>query len=123
MLFLFSDVGPNDAPTRIAVGSHKQVAGMLAPHGDEGLPFMQLAKDLPVFSNDSIALATGERGTVYLCHPFLAHAAQKHLGDYPRIIAQPALTPSSGALVDSGIKGYTSPVVVAIHDSLDSADY
>jgi hypothetical protein len=38
-----------------------------------------------------IALATGEAGTVYLCHPFLVHAAQHHRGLTPRFIAQPPL--------------------------------
>ncbi len=37
-----------------------------------------------------VALATGEAGTVYLCHPFLVHAAQIHRGKRPRFMAQPA---------------------------------
>jgi hypothetical protein len=37
MLFLFSDVGENDAPTRIRVASHVNVARMLAPAGESGL--------------------------------------------------------------------------------------
>lgn len=32
-------------------------------------------------------------GTVYLCHPFLVHAAQPHRGTEPRFIAQPSLLP------------------------------
>ena len=35
MLFLFSDIGENDAPTRIRAGSHLDVARMLAPAGEE----------------------------------------------------------------------------------------
>jgi hypothetical protein len=34
-----------------------------------------------------IALATGEAGTVYLCRPFLIHAAQKHRGTTPRFMS------------------------------------
>jgi hypothetical protein len=37
LLFLFSDVGKDDAPTRIRVGSHLAVARMLAPAGEVGL--------------------------------------------------------------------------------------
>ena len=33
MLFLFSEVGEDDAPTRIRVGSHLDVPPVLAPHG------------------------------------------------------------------------------------------
>ncbi|HYQ17439.1 MAG TPA: phytanoyl-CoA dioxygenase, partial [Polyangiaceae bacterium] len=35
----------------------------------------------------------GPAGTVYLCHPFLVHAAQPHRGRAPRFIGQPALLP------------------------------
>ena len=45
MLFLFSDVGERDAPTRIRVGSHKDVARQLAPAGDAGLTLRELAAD------------------------------------------------------------------------------
>ena len=37
MLFLFSDVGPRDAPTRIRVGSHIDMARFLAPAGETGM--------------------------------------------------------------------------------------
>ena len=43
MLFLFSDVGTEDAPTRIRVGSHVDIARVLAPAGDEGLTLRELA--------------------------------------------------------------------------------
>ena len=39
------------------------------------------------------ALAIGPAGTVYLCHPFLVHAAQPHRGSQPRFMAQPPLLP------------------------------
>lgn len=91
MLFLFSDVTENDAPTRIAVGSHLDVPPLLAPHGEAGLSFMELAERLPAPVAREIALATGPAGTVYLCHPFLVHAAQIHRGSTPRFLAQPPL--------------------------------
>ena len=37
MLLLYSDVGEDDAPTRIRVGSHLQIARKLAPAGEAGL--------------------------------------------------------------------------------------
>ena len=37
--------------------------------------------------------ATGAAGTVYLCHPFLVHAAQPHRGTKPRFMAEPPLIP------------------------------
>jgi hypothetical protein len=39
------------------------------------------------------AVATGPAGTVYLCHPFLVHAAQPLRGKLPRFLAQPTLLP------------------------------
>jgi hypothetical protein len=92
MLFLFSDVGDNDAPTRIMAGSHLTVAKLLAPAGEAGLSFMELAEKLVISSDKNEVLATGPAGTVYLCHPFLAHAAQPHRGKNPRFLAQPALS-------------------------------
>ena len=45
MLFLFSDVGEHDAPTRIRVGSHADIARQLAPAGEQGLTLGELAAD------------------------------------------------------------------------------
>lgn len=94
MLFLCSDVGPDDAPTRVRGGSQRTIARRLAAAGDEGLSLRELAAtgfeesaDLPE------VLATGEAGTVYLCHPFLVHAAQPHRGSAPRFLAQPPVLP------------------------------
>ncbi len=91
MLFLFSDVGESDAPTRIRVGSHIDIARILAPAGADGMSFMQLAQRLDESAGRPEVLATGEAGTVYLCHPFLVHAAQPHRGSEPRFMAQPPL--------------------------------
>jgi hypothetical protein len=94
MLFLFSDVGEADAPTRIRLGSHLSVARVLAPSGDEGMSFMDVAKSADALTTGfEEALATGPAGTVYLCHPFLVHAAQPHRGTVPRFLAQPPLYP------------------------------
>ena len=94
MLFLFSDVGETDGPTRIRVGSHLDIARLLAPAGEAGLSLRDM---VGCGFGESAArpevLATGEAGTVYLCHPFLAHAAQLHRGTQPRFLAQPPLLP------------------------------
>lgn len=94
MLFLFSDVGPDDAPTRIRKGSHITIARELLPHGAAGATLRQLSAH-GYASTEACpeALATGAAGTVYLCHPFLVHAAQPHRGIGPRFMAQPPLLP------------------------------
>jgi hypothetical protein len=95
MLFLFSDVGDDDAPTRIRVGSHADIARQLAPAGEAGLSLRELAADgFASSAHREVALATGDAGTVYLCHPFLVHAAQPHRGTRVRFMAQPPLLPS-----------------------------
>lgn len=117
MLFLFSDVGEADAPTRIRVGSHREVARILAPAGDAGLSFMDLAGRLDATAHLPLALATGAAGTVYLCHPFLAHAAQPHRGREPRFMAQPPLLPAEPLRIERADGAY-SLVEQAIREGL-----
>jgi hypothetical protein len=94
MLFLLSDVGPDDAPTRIRKGSHATIARELLPHGEQGASLRQLAVDgFASTEQCEVDLATGLAGTVFLCHPFLVHAAQAHRGTQPRFMAQPPLMP------------------------------
>lgn len=91
MLILYSDVSENDAPTVIYKGSHMDVARILSDKGDEGLSFMELAGKLHTLPNCATVQATGKAGTIYLCHPFLAHSAQAHKGRSPKFMAQPPL--------------------------------
>ena len=91
MLFLLSDVGEFDAPTRIRAGSHLDMARLLEPAGEAGMSHLVLDE---TGSDRPEVLATGEAGTVYLCHPFLVHAAQKHRGSSPRFMEQPPLHPA-----------------------------
>jgi hypothetical protein len=114
MLFLFSDVGPQDAPTRIRVGSHMDMARFLEPAGEGGMSYMNLER---MGADRCEALATGEAGTVYLCHPFLVHAAQKHRGSQPRFIAQPPLGLAEPYQLDRKDGAY-SPVEMAIRLAL-----
>jgi hypothetical protein len=114
MLFLFSDVGADDAPTRIRVGSHKDIARQLAPAGEAGLSLRELAADgFAGSAGRDEVLATGEAGTVYLCHPFLVHSAQPHRGTKPRFMAQPPLLPREPLRLDREDGDY-SPVEAAI---------
>jgi hypothetical protein len=94
MLFLFSDVSEEDAPTRIRLGSHLMVPRLLDPAGDPGMSMVEISR---VAEQKTAGLpettATGAAGTVYLCHPFLVHAGQLHRGERPRFMAQPPLIP------------------------------
>ncbi len=91
LLFLFTDVTQSDAPTLLRVGSHIDVGNILRKYGDEGLTFIELADKINSLPPHEINMAEGKSGTVFLCHPFLIHAAQEHKGSTPRIIAQPSL--------------------------------
>lgn len=113
MLFLFSDVGFDDAPTRIRAGSHHDVARQLEPFGDDGLRMVDVDYARPYPE----VLATGEAGTVYLCHPFLVHAAQPHHGHEPRFMAQPPLLPAEPFRLERP-RGDYSPVEIAIRRAI-----
>lgn len=94
MLFLFSDVDENDAPTRIRLGSHLRVPRLLAPFEEDGMSMMELSLAAAGATEGMPeTIATGPAGTVFLCHPFLVHAAQPHHGVNPRFLAQPPLLP------------------------------
>jgi hypothetical protein len=114
MLFLLSDTGAVDAPTRLRKGSHRTIARELLPAGEAGLTLRQLSADGYRSTADCAeVMATGAAGTVYLCHPFLVHAAQAHRGTVPRFLAQPPLLPK--AAFDPALP--PSPVQVAIRQA------
>ncbi|GGN11669.1 phytanoyl-CoA dioxygenase [Dyadobacter beijingensis] len=113
MLFLYSAVSERDAPTRIRAGSHADVARALRSAGDAGLSFMEIAGMLDGMPEREVVLATGEAGTVYLCHPFLVHAAQPHHGITPKFMAQPPLLLRHELSVNGN-----SPVERAIREAL-----
>jgi hypothetical protein len=95
---LYTDVGPDDAPTRLRVGSHRIVADLLEPFGDDGLGFLDLAmRAVPATEHCPVVRAVGGAGDVVLCHPFLVHAASwPHRGLGPRWIGQQCLPPGPG---------------------------
>jgi hypothetical protein len=101
-LFLFSDVGPDDAPTRLIAGSHLFVPDVLAPFGEAGTHFGNVTRQLrhSVLSRP-VAHATGRAGDVFVCHPFLVHTATwPHRGTQPRLMAQPGVAINDGFVLD-----------------------
>jgi len=116
MLFLFSDVGPEDAPTRIWIGSHLNIPAMLAPAGDAGLAASEIFIP-PQVHKRPLAYATGNAGDVYLCHPFLVHAADRHRGTTPRFLSQPGLLFAERLELERPDSAY-SPVETAIRRGL-----
>ncbi|MFD2569607.1 phytanoyl-CoA dioxygenase [Spirosoma soli] len=117
MLFLFSAIGEDDAPTRIRIGSHVDVARLLQKVGDAGLSFMELAEKLSKLPQRKEIKAIGRAGTVYLCHPFLVHSAQAHRGSEPRFLAQPPLLLRDALVLTGRDVGY-APVEEAIRLAL-----
>nr|WP_047168825.1 phytanoyl-CoA dioxygenase family protein [Sphingomonas sp. Y57] len=121
MLFLFSDTGEEDAPTRLRIGSHIDVARLLAPAGEDGMTLRQLVeRDFGGGAGRAETVATGPAGTVYLCHPFLVHSAQPHRGIEPRFLAQPPLLPWEPLSLDRMDGGY-SPVEIATRRAIGLA--
>ena len=117
MLILFSDVSEAEAPTRIRVGSHADIARALIQAAEPGLTLREL---LPYFRETSTRreiLATGAAGTVYLCHPFVVHSAQMHRGHEPRFMAQPPLLPRTEHWIDD-LDRPANEVARAIHLAL-----
>lgn len=114
MLFLFSDISEADAPTRIRTSSHLDMARLLRPAGEAGMSHLMLED---VSADGPEVQATGEAGTVYLCHPFLIHAAQPHRGSSPRFMAQPPLHPAEPFQLERHDGDY-SPVEMAIRRAL-----
>jgi hypothetical protein len=97
-LYLFTDVGPDDAPTRLRPGSHRDVPPILAPGGDDGMPWLPAAQQAAQASaHRPTAWATGHAGDVFLCHPFLVHAASwPHRGRSAKMMAQPPVLLTDG---------------------------
>lgn len=118
-LFLFSDVGPDDAPTRLMCGSHLAVPEFLAPYGEAGTNADAVFWRPSVLCRP-VAHATGKAGDIYLCHPFIVHTATwPHRGTMPRMIAQPAVHARDGFAIDGSD---SSPVARAIVVGLALAD-
>jgi hypothetical protein len=60
------------------------------------MPGSRFSRAVPLAAAASVdrptALVTGRAGDVFLCHPFLVHAASwPHTGHLPRLMAQPGV--------------------------------
>jgi hypothetical protein len=122
-LYLLTDVSQDSAPTLVRPGSHTDVPSLLAPYGDDGLEATQAGQLADRASaHRPTALATGRAGDVFLCHPFLVHAASwPHRGRSPRMIAQPAVALHSQYPLGAVPGEPVSPVEQTIIDSLTHA--
>jgi hypothetical protein len=126
ILLLLSDVGNDDAPTRVRVGSHLLVPPQLRDAGAAGMRSFDVATDTPEMETCPVASVTGAAGDVYLCHPFLVHSATwPHRGVAPRFMAQPALVAHEPFEYDRD-SGQYSPAEIAVRiglgmESLDDA--
>ena len=86
----------------------------MEPFGKAGTHFERVLPLIPGVQERKVALATGEAGDVYLCHPFLVHAASwPHRGATPRFMAQPALPPAALLELERADTDY-SPVEIAV---------
>ncbi|MCT7659892.1 phytanoyl-CoA dioxygenase family protein [Mycobacterium deserti] len=101
LLTLLSEVGDDDAPTRIRAGSHRDVAAVL---GEATLDPMEAGPLVDEASSGRpVRHATGRPGDMYVVHPFTVHAADEHRGREPRFMAQTpvmltsAVTPGSSS--------------------------
>jgi ectoine hydroxylase-related dioxygenase (phytanoyl-CoA dioxygenase family) len=114
-LFLLTDVEEQSAPTRILTGSHLDVPRVLTPAGDAGTSFDRVVPHLPASTFERPqALAVGKAGDVYVCHPFLVHAASwPHRGTHARMIAQPGVAISAPFALGDDTAG-VCPVEAAI---------
>ncbi|GAB3818928.1 hypothetical protein [Kribbella italica] len=75
------------------MAKQRHAARVLAPAGDEGLDMAAAGPPVDAASaHRPVVYATGTAGDVFLCHPFLVHAASwPHRGTTPRIITQPGI--------------------------------
>jgi len=104
-------------PTRdFRVYNSAIIARFLEPAGEAGASHGML-DEVGAALDRPLALATGEAGTVYLCHPFLVHAAQMHAGAVPRFMAQAPLHPAEPFRLEREGGDY-SPVEIAIRQAL-----
>lgn len=86
LLTLLSEIGPDDAPTRIRSGSHRRVATVLTDAPRDVVDTAVLVDE--VSATCPVLYATGSPGDVYVVHPFTVHAADVHRGREPRFMAQ-----------------------------------
>ncbi len=124
LLMLFSEVTDRDAPTRIKAGSHRDVARALVDQRSDGIVF-DVNTHAPAALDHETVLAVGSAGDVYICHPFLVHAASwPHRGDQPRFVGQPCIHHPQGEWLgrfDYQDLATDSPVKRAVREAIEQA--
>jgi hypothetical protein len=94
MLFRFSDVDEQDAPTRIRVGSHLRIPRLLAPARDDGMSLLELARLAdPETADLQEANRDRRSGNGVFMSSLPGACTQPHRGIAPRFLAQPPLYP------------------------------
>jgi len=97
-IFVFSDIGPGDGGTAIAVGSHKVAARVLRDAQPDGLPQGELSKRVKEeffrggrgFEEPGRVIeAQCRAGDIVLLHPFMLHTVSTNTGKSIRIICNP----------------------------------
>ena len=120
MLFLFSDVGDDDAPTRIRVGSHADIARAAGAGGRAGADAAR-ARRRRLRREGALPRSHRDRrrrhGLPVPSVPGARGAAAS--GARPRFLAQPPLLPASPSGLD--LERGEAPVERAIRRALDSA--
>ncbi|MGX1810842.1 phytanoyl-CoA dioxygenase family protein [Nocardia sp. NPDC055321] len=121
LLVLFTDVTAADAPTRLRASSHLAVPRRLLAYGEAGVDASRIAETgiLEATAELPVVEATGHAGDIYLCHPFLVHAASAHRGTTPRFLATQKVAPAMALELDR-IDGAYSPVEQAIRLGLEA---
>lgn len=118
-LVLWDDVLPQSGGTFVACDSVPQVARRLNEHPEGLLPggFGGLIENCHVFEE-----ALGQRGDVYLLHPFILHSASFNPSGRPRIITNPPVSLIEPMRFDRENPDDYSPVELAIIQGLGCED-
>ncbi|MCE9590340.1 MAG: phytanoyl-CoA dioxygenase family protein [Planctomycetes bacterium] len=87
-IFVFSDIGPGDGGTGIAVGSHKVAARILRDAGPAGLTQAELGKRVAAHPRRVLEV-NGNAGDIAMIHPFMLHTVSTNTGRSIRVICNP----------------------------------
>ncbi|CEG49013.1 Phytanoyl-CoA dioxygenase [Plasmopara halstedii] len=121
-IFLFTDINPGEGGTALSVGSHKNVARLLAVNEPRGMKGGAVSHEARKFEHQNVVEVNGKAGDVMLVHPFLLHARSKNLGqkgvDSVRIMCNPNVKLHHRMNLNRVDENY-SPVEKAIIDALD----
>ena len=111
MLFLFSEVGEQDAPTRIRVGSHLDVPQVLETYGEDGASGLALAPELVAASDAPAARPRHRRprATSSCATRSWCTRRSRTTGRGPRFMAQPPLMPAAPYELERADGAYSRP--------------